>query len=67
MDNVFKVTEDGKFVFDKELFGFYLKRGISPLRNIIDIMNIRGHLDDEINRVFLEHVEGILKEIKEHQ
>lgn len=62
MDNIFKVTSDGNFIFDKELFGFYLKRGIAPVVNIVDLMNIRGYLDDEINRVFLEHIENIVKE-----
>lgn len=62
MDNVFKITSNGDFIFDKELFGFYLKRGIAPVVNIVDLMNIRGHLDDEINRVFLEHIENIVKE-----
>lgn len=62
MDNVFRITSDGNFIFDKELFGFYLKRGIAPVVNIVDLMNIRGYLDDEINRVFLEHIENIVKE-----
>lgn len=62
MDNIFRITSDGNFVFDKELFGFYLKRGIAPVVNIVDLMNIRGYLDDEINRVFLEHIENIVKE-----
>lgn len=62
MDNIFRITSDGNFIFDKELFGFYLKRGIAPVVNIIDLMNIRGYLDDEINRVFLEHIENIVKE-----
>lgn len=62
MDNVFRITSDGNFIFDKELFGFYLKRGIAPVVNIVDLMNIRGYLDDEINRVFLEHIENIIKE-----
>lgn len=62
MDNIFRITSDGNFIFDKELFGFYLKRGIAPVVNIVDLMNIRGYLDDEINRVFLEHIENIVKE-----
>ena len=62
MDNVFRITSDGNFIFDKELFGFYLKRGIAPVVNIVDLMNIRGYLDDEINRVFLEHIKNIVKE-----
>ena len=61
MDNIFRITSDGNFIFDKELFGFYLKRGIAPVVNIVDLMNIRGYLDDEINRVFLEHIENIVK------
>lgn len=61
MENIFKITQDGKFVFDKELFGFYLKRGISPIVNIVDLMDIRGHIDDEINHVFMEHIKDILR------
>ena len=67
MEEIFKITDDGKFVFDKELFGFHLKRGIKPMVNIVDLMNLRGHLDDEINHVFSEHVINIIKELKENK
>ena len=62
MDNVFRITSDGNFIFDKELFGFYLKRGIASVVNIVELMNISSYLDDEINRIFLEHIENIVKE-----
>ena len=61
MGDIFKVTDDGKFVFDKELFEFYLKRGINPVVNIVDIMNLLGHIDDAVNKVFAEHIQEIIK------
>ena len=60
MDGVFKLNEDGNFVFDKELFGFYLKRGIRDINSIIALMEIRAHIDDEINYVFLEKINSMI-------
>ena len=60
MDGVFKINEDGNFVFDKELFGFYLKRGIRDINSIIALMEIRAHIDDEINYVFLEKINSMI-------
>ena len=45
MDGVFKLNEDGNFVFDKELFGFYLKRGIRDVNSVVALMEIRAHID----------------------
>ena len=56
MDGVFKLNEDGNFVFDKELFGFYLKRGLRDVNSVVALMEIRAHIDDEINYVFLEKI-----------
>lgn len=60
MDGVFKINEDGNFVFDKELFGFYLKRGIRDVNNVVALMEIRAHIDDEINYVFLEKINSMI-------
>lgn len=60
MDGVFKVNEDGNFVFDKELFGFYLKRGVRDVNNVVTLMEIRAHIDDEINYVFLEKINSMI-------
>ena len=60
MDGVFKIGEDGNLVFDKELFGFYLKRGIRDVNNIVALMEIRAHIDDEINYVFLEKINSMI-------
>lgn len=62
MDGVFKINEDGNFVFDKELFGFYLKRGLRDVNNVVALMEIRAHIDDEINYVFLEKVNSMISE-----
>ena len=61
MDGVFKINEDGNFVFDKELFGFYLKRGIRDINSVVALMEIRAHIDDEINYVFYRMCETTLK------
>ena len=60
MDGVFKINEDGNFVFDKELFGFYLKRGIRDVNSVVALMEIRAHIDDEINYVFLEKINSMI-------
>ena len=60
MDGVFKLNEDGNFVFDKELFGFYLKRGLRDVNNVVALMEIRAHIDDEINYVFLEKINSMI-------
>ena len=60
MDGVFKLNEDGNFVFDKELFGFYLKRGIRDVNSVVALMEIRAHIDDEINYVFLEKINSMI-------
>lgn len=62
MDGVFKITEDGNLFFDKELFGFYLQRGIRDVNNIVALMEIRAHIDDEINYVFLEKINSMISE-----
>ena len=60
MDGVFKITEDGNLFFDKELFGFYLKRGIRDVNSVVALMEIRAHIDDEINYVFLEKINSMI-------
>ena len=62
MDGVFKLNEDGNFVFDKELFGFYLKRGLRDVNNVVALMEILAHIDDEINYVFLEKINSMIND-----
>lgn len=62
MDGVFKLNEGGNFVFDKELFGFYLKRGLRDVNNVVALMEIRAHIDDEINYVFLEKINSLIND-----
>ena len=62
MDGVFKLNGDGNFVFDKELFGFYLKRGIRDVNSVVALMEIRAHIDDEINYVFLEKINSMIND-----
>ena len=62
MDGVFKLNEDGNFVFDKELFGFYLKRGLRDVNNVVALMEIRAHIDDEIIYVFLEKINSMIND-----
>ena len=62
MDGVFKLNEDGNFVFDKELFGFYLERGLRDVNNAVALMEIRAHIDDEINYVFLEKINSLIND-----